>query len=133
MSYDPSPKNLRKAKAALLQVLKDKGIAHAEVEYDGEGDSGQVNDIRFLDADNAELQPAGAVTVSLVGDPKPNEYETLQDAVESFVWDLLHAYHSGFENNEGGHGTITIDVAKGSVLLDHNDRVIDVVNTMTEV
>ena len=42
-------------------------------------------------------------------------------------------FHDGFEINDGGYGTIRIDVAKRTVILDHDDRVIETVNTRTEV
>ena len=37
----------------------------------------------------------------------------LQEALDDFAWAVLDAYHDGFENNDGGFGTIVIDVAEG--------------------
>jgi hypothetical protein len=120
------------AKAVLLAALKKTRAASVTIVYDGEGDSGQIGDITAKSAGaRRPLKLSGTVSLDLDGTLK--EYASLEEAIEQFAWDVLHAYHDGFENNEGGYGTITIDVAKGMVTIDHNDRIIDVFNTMTEV
>jgi hypothetical protein len=119
------------AKAALLAALKKTRAASVTIVYDGEGDSGQIGDIAAKSAAGRAVKLSGTVSLDLDGQLK--EYASLEEAIEPFAWDVLYAYHGGFENNEGGYGTITIDVAKGTVTIDHNDRIIDVFNTMTEV
>jgi hypothetical protein len=122
---------LAPAKAVLLDALKASGIAVVTVEYDGEGDSGQVNNIVACDASCNPAEMRGSVVLEL--GLRPCSYESLVEAVEAFTWEVLVLYHDGFENNDGGFGTVTIYVVTGKVTLDHNDRVIEAVNTMTEV
>jgi hypothetical protein len=66
----------------------------------------------------------GRTTLNLRGESFT--YATLHEALEDFAWVVLDVYHGGFENNEGGYGSITFDVRKGAVTLDHNDRIIEV-------
>ena len=119
------------AKAALLAALKQARVAVAQIAYDGEGDGGQVNDIRASTARGKPAKLRGSVVLDLDG--TPCRYENLNEALHAFTWEVLALYHDGFENNEGGFGTLDIDVAKGKVTLDHNDRIIEVSNTETEV
>jgi hypothetical protein len=117
------------AKSALLKALAARRIATVEITYDGEGDSGQIQDIVAVDIGNARVPLDRQVTTALSDGKEP----TLSEAIDDFAWTVLQEYHGGFENNDGGYGTIAIDVAKGIVTLDHNDRYTDVVNSTTEV
>ena len=115
-------KILRDAKAPILKALASLGVAKVVIAYDGEGDSGQVNDITATTDKDAE--------VSL---DAPYLETTLHEALDDLAWDCLTAYHVGFENNEGGEGDITINVADGVITIDHNDRIVQLSNTTTEV
>ena len=88
------------------------------IEYDGEGDSGQIENIRF-DSGGILIpdQPLPGTTKRLFSQPHFSP-QTLREALEAFAWELLAVYHDGFENNEGAFGIVTIDVAKNSVVLE---------------
>jgi hypothetical protein len=122
---------LAAAKAVLVKALKLSRVATVIVEYDGEGDSGQVNDIVATTAGGNPAKLRGSVVLDL-GD-NPCRYDSLAGALDALTWVVLDLYHDGFENNEGGFGTLEIDVRTGKVTLDHNDRIIEVSNTLTEV
>jgi len=119
------------AKAALLAGLKASRVATVTIEYDGEGDSGQIETIVARTARGKPATLRGSVTLDLHGQAR--EYKSLEEVLDEFAWAILRVYHDGFENNEGGFGTLTIDVAKGTITLDHNDRIIEVSNTETEL
>lgn len=119
------------AKQALLAALRGARAATVQIAYDGEGDGGQVGDIRVLSARNRPVKLDGGVVLDL--DRAPESFASLDLALDAFTWALLEVYHAGFENNEGGFGTIDIDVASGTVTIDHNDRIVEVCNSMTEV
>ena len=119
------------AKIALLGALKSSRIDAVSIAYDGEGDSGQLTDISASTARGKATKLRGSVVLDLDG--RPYRYHSLAEALDAFTWAVLQAYHRGFENNEGGYGTLTIDVARGTVMLDHNDRIIEVSNKLTEV
>lgn len=124
-------KKLPAAKQALLAALRRTRAAIVQIAYDGEGDGGQIVDIRACSARKRPVKLFGSVVLDL--DETPESYDSLDQALDAFTWAVLDVYHAGFENNEGGFGTIDIDVAKGTVSIDHNDRISELCNTETEV
>lgn len=91
------------ARATLLPKLRAAGCTSVEVEYDGYGDSGNVENVSFM-PENLTLP------------------QTLHQQVSDFGWQFAYSRHPGFENNDGGFGTLIWDVAKDSISLSHNDR-----------
>jgi hypothetical protein len=122
-------KALREAKAPIIVALKELGVHSVTITYDGEGDSGQIEDISAHTADNAEIN----LNVAYVGPDNDARFSTLRDAIDELAWQCLDAFHEGFENNEGGCGDITINVQTGLIRVDHGDRVINLDKTVTEV
>jgi len=120
-------------KASLCAALKTKGIAKVSIEYDGEGDSGGVNDIQAFDQKQQPVSLDDPVALALHNPEEPTTYASLYEALDDFAWTALGLYHDGFVDNDGGFGAITIDVAKSTVTIDHNDRITDVDNTVTEI
>lgn len=109
---------IEQAKAVLIAHLKTLGITSVSIGYDGEGDQGQITDIEAL-------EPV-EVKIKLMTDGTPlGPHRELTDALENFAWNVLDAHHAGFENNDGGFGTISIDVNGNSVTLEKNDKFID--------
>jgi hypothetical protein len=123
-----------KAKRALLRALRKHGIAQVEIRYDGAGDEGQIQDIRGFDAEG-RLVPSLVIRSSKLplAPGSGGRQQTLHENLDEFAWSLLGHYHDGFYDGDGGFGTITIDVAKRTVTLDHDDCFTDSVNTVTEV
>jgi hypothetical protein len=121
------------AKRAILKTLRERGIVTVSIEYDGEGDSGQIGDILAFDARNRSVATNQPVRLALYRGRAPSDYGSLHQALDDFAWLILDHFHAGFQDNEGGFGTIRIDVAAGSVLLEHDYRVIDTVHHRTEV
>jgi hypothetical protein len=119
---------MQATKDLVIPALARLGIVTVVAAYDGEGDGGQIDSIEATAADDSAIALDGhAITL-------PND-ETwpLADVLDEVLWDCLSIYHDGFENNEGGYGTITIQVADGKIIIDHNDRIIAVDNTVTEL
>lgn len=93
-------------KAKMVALLKKrKSIKKVVVEYDGSGDSGEVNSVTFYDKKDVEH------------DDVP---EGLEEAVSDFIYDALPG---GWEINSGSFGTATIDCTTMKVHFDHNDRI----------
>ena len=103
----------RAARSELLPQLRAFGITEVIAEYEGYGDSGNVEDV--------SVQSAG---IELPGD--------LRAKVEDFAWVFAYHHHPGFENNEGGYGTLTWDVTADSITLDHADRYVECTHTCDE-
>jgi len=97
---------LKASRVELLAQLCALGISEVTAEYEGYGDSGNVEDVT--------VQP------SEVQLPEP-----LATKVGDFAWSLAYHHHPGFENNEGGYGTLTWDIAADSITLDHADRYVE--------
>lgn len=93
-------------RANLLAQLRTLGVTEVTAEYEGYGDSGNVEDIT--------LQPSGLAL--------PSE---LSSQLDDFAWAFAYQQHPGFENNDGGYGTLTWDLTKDSIDLDHADRFVD--------
>jgi hypothetical protein len=102
----PPPPANKAARSELLPQLRGLGIAQVIAEYEGYGDSGNIEDVT--------VQPAGIAL--------PDELCT---KVGDFAWSVAYHQHPGFENNEGGYGTLTWDVAADSIALDHADRYVE--------
>jgi len=86
-------------RAALLPLLRERGIQHIEAQYDGYGDSGNVSDIALT--------------------PEDATLDDLQSRVSDLVWDVAYGLHPGFEINDGGEGTLTWDVVADRIDVDH--------------
>ena len=117
-------------KTALFEVLAAAGIATVVVEFDGYGDSGQIEDIvaRRADGDVIEPPTVDIEIASPTWDGAAIECRTLPlaEALETLVYDFLRETHPGWENNDGVYGEFTLDVASRSIGLDHNSRYTEV-------
>lgn len=97
---------IKAARTELLRPLRALGITDVTAEYGGYGDSGNIEDVT--------LQPSG---IKLPDD--------LSARLEDFAWSFAYHQHPGFENNEGGYGTLTWDISADSITLDHADRYVE--------
>jgi hypothetical protein len=115
-------------KAVLFDALAPTGITSIHVEFDGEGDSGQINGVSACAGDQQAQLPATQLTLHqlLWGQTQltPSEF-TLEAAIEALCYDYLEQEHGGWENNDGGHGEFIIDVAKREIDLEFYARYTD--------
>jgi len=88
-------------------------VAAVEIEYDGEGDSGDITDIVFRDA-NGDLSKY---------EPPQFLKDTLMDSCYVFL-------PAGFEIDWGGFGVLNIDTRKNQIEITHSARCME---TSTEV
>ena len=92
-------KQLKEERAALLSKLRILGIEDIEAAYDGYGDSGNVQDLTVC--------------------PPSAELGELKERLMDFVWEVAYGLHPGFENNDGGEGTVTWNVVDDRIDVDH--------------
>jgi hypothetical protein len=121
----------------IVSVLRQHGLARLRIEYAGSGDSGDTFEMTAYDASDAARDlptvsvkgksvsrqygpaPAYAVTVQEVTPEAPVAFTTF---LEDFHWGVLDmAGHSGFENGDGGQGSLAISV-DGTCVLEHSDN-----------
>tara|TARA_R110002051_G_scaffold15280_1_gene48013 strand:+ start:385 stop:768 length:384 start_codon:yes stop_codon:yes gene_type:complete len=100
-------------RAALLSELRALGVTRIEVQYEGYGDSGNVEDV---------LVSPDTITLT----------EEMRRRVEDFGWDFAYALSPGFENNEGGYGELTWALATDKIDVSHSNRYIETSTTEHE-
>ncbi|RTL68660.1 MAG: hypothetical protein EKK41_15105 [Hyphomicrobiales bacterium] len=132
MTTSLSPK-LQTAKRRLLAVLKRHGIALVEIDYDGEEDNGQILSINTYTAASEPIRIDKPVRLQLGTDDLARKPRPLHDVLDDFAWMLLREFHEGFEDNDGAFGTIKIDVPERRIYVDHNARINDYHQTVSEV
>lgn len=94
--------------ATLFAALKDAGVTLVTISYDGGGDSGQVEDVEF-EGDGIE----DAIC-------KDNFENDLQDLATHI---LEQHYDYDWYNNDGGYGTIVINLEEEVPTIDINGYV----------
>jgi len=123
-------------KAAITAVLATHGVATVTIQFNGYGDEGQVDPASVFDAAGKEIAIPDVTVEILVNrfdsEPHPSS-ETLADAFATFVYNALDDLHGGWQDNEGGYGELTIDVATGKATLDFNEQYTASHNTTTEL
>ena len=100
-------------RASLLCQLRALGVRSIEVQYEGYGDSGNVEDV-----------VVAPDTVTLT--------DELRRRVEDFGWDFAYALSPGFENNEGGYGELTWAIEADKIDVSHSNRYIETETTEHE-
>lgn len=110
--------------AGLFDALAAAGITTVLVTFDGYGDSGQVESIDARDAKGDVALPEATIEIGLPGEVDATQHIAmpLREAIEELAYDLLRETHAGWENNDGGFGDFTFDVAARTISLDHNER-----------
>ena len=100
-------------RAALLTELRTLGVTGLKVQYEGYGDSGNVEDV---------VVTPDTITLA----------EDLRRQVEDFGWDFAYALSPGFENNEGGYGELTWALEADKIDVSHSNRYIETNTTEHE-
>ena len=112
-------------KRVLFDVLSAHGITAVIVQFDGCGDSGQIEDIEVQGQDRPGELPSDSIEIADVSwddlEVRPKTL-SIRETIDYLVYDLLRETHCGWENNDGAYGTFTFDVGKRSILLEYNER-----------
>ena len=122
-------------KTALFDALAAAGITRVLVNFDGCGDSGQIEDMSALAGDAVVTLPESCIEFLEpigVGEPPNRRTMSVKEAIEALVYDALQETHSGWENNDGAYGDFTFDVEKRTIELDYNERYTESVNSYHE-
>ena len=94
----------QETRAELAHQLRELGVEMVTADYDGSGDSGQIQDLEF---GSDKVPPALGTTV------------------QDLFYDVLEDLYGGWEINEGSFGQFRWDVAGDSINLVHNMRIED--------
>jgi hypothetical protein len=98
-----------KLRTEILPALVQHRVANVEAAYSGYGDSGAIDGTQFRDAAGQRVDRASL---------PPDVIEELENCVYEFL-------PAGFEINDGGQGTLTIDVQTAKVTIKHQENYTD--------
>jgi hypothetical protein len=116
-------------KAKLFDILASHRVARVCVTFDGEGDSGQIEEIVAFDADSKPVDlPANRLTIQTAKPDGTGADETtlpLAEVIEHLCYELLEDNYDGWEINEGACGEFVFNVADRTLELTINYRVTD--------
>lgn len=140
--YGNEVKDVMSSNSAFMAFMRKHKVATVNVEFDGNGDSGQITgtyamDDKGVDLDSSVLKlPVGKIkflrSYSLVDGKMVPNYDikegTVEDLLEEVAYSMLEKKHGGWEINEGSYGTFTFDFVNGNIELEYNERV-ETVNT----
>jgi hypothetical protein len=98
-----------KLRTEILPALVQHRVANVEAAYSGFGDSGAIDGLQFRDAAGQRVD-------------RETIPATLVEELENVLYEFLPA---GFEINDGGQGTLTIDVQLAKVTLQHQENYMD--------
>jgi hypothetical protein len=107
----------------LLPVLRDHGVSQVHVEFDGSGDSGQVDQASFEPSLHAAsiLVDLPSIDQQFVDDAfvplQAVRRVSLQDAIDRLAEQYIDATGVDWFNSDGGHGSLCIDVGQGTIEL----------------
>jgi len=90
----------------ILPALRNHRVANIEAAYSGYGDSGAIDGLQFRDSAGQRVERASL--------PKD-----VIEPLENCVYEFLPA---GFEINDGGQGTLTIDTQTAKVTIQHQEN-----------
>ena len=113
MENQNEEKNKENLKRALtLMNCKHLGVVEISIEFSGSGDSGDLDDVYFrTEKDSYEY-------IDMPDDKAEN-------LIRDFALDIIASKVNtvgDWVNNEGGYGTITIDVENNTYRLDYSQR-----------
>ena len=118
----------RMNKDALFDALAQAGITTLTVEFDGEGDSGQIGEMTAQSGDAAIPLPELPVTLQCASyntGKLDSRQQDLREAIETLCYGYLEQEQGGWENNDGAYGEFTFDVAGRKIELGFNARFTD--------
>ena len=101
----------------LFDLLEERGIVLVTVNFDGCGDSGQIESISAFDKNGEVAVPEDKLANA------EDDGEPVKDVIESLAYDLLQSEHGGWENNEGAYGEFRFDVTGRTIMLACNIRI----------
>ena len=108
MSFSES----RRRVFALLRGIEAEPF---EITFSGSGDSGWIDDIGIPD------DPECVLDLFIGYDSHVEHFEGLHKILDAFAYEVIdESGHLGWENNDGGWGTIHFDPTAGTIKLDMN-------------
>ena len=96
----------KRLRTQIIPRLVQHRVANVEAAYSGYGDSGAIDGLQFRDRAGVRVE-RGSIPDSLI------------EELESCFYEFLPA---GFEINDGGQGTLTLDIQTAKVTIQHQEN-----------
>jgi hypothetical protein len=119
-------RKVAQAKTSLFDCLEDAGLILITVDFDGSGDSGQIEGIFAFDEYGEVAVPQDSLPcISLNPGARADttDSQSVSDVVEALAYDLLEEEHGGWENNDGAYGEFRFDVTDRTITLAYHERI----------
>lgn len=100
---------------AFLISLQMKGVGFITIDFDGAGDSGEISNVDFLDENNRAYHS---------DDITDEDYQNVEEVFYCLFDNMLGDWY----NNEGGYGSVTIELDGGNYSIDANYRTVETEN-----
>lgn len=97
--------------------LLSLGAAKLVASYNGEGDSGSLEEVALVN-EKGESFPIEDTNI-----PDPTCFN---EKLEQIFYDLLEVRYAGWENNDGAYGHFEWDLVNDTVTHIHNERIMNV-------
>tara|TARA_Y100000296_G_C5169144_1_gene256341 strand:- start:383 stop:856 length:474 start_codon:yes stop_codon:yes gene_type:complete len=121
--------------------LKKNGIESFHIAYYGFGDDGDVAEVDIKPESLASVVPKDRFEYQ--SEWSSSEYEskwfdvkdnklTFSQIIENIGWKIVNHNHGGWENNEGGQGTISYNTKDNKILLSHGQNYVETTETDSE-
>jgi len=125
-AHDATQVNLVNAFSKLVEM----GIEFVTYTYSGSGDSGCISDVEIVPPSSANADDwASAFKIMFyVGfcEEVDERESSFENALRGIADELLESAHGGWENGDGGFGTVMFDVANQNVLIEHSDYIVEI-------
>ena len=105
-----------KLRAEVLPALRNHRVATVEAAYSGYGDSGAIDGVQYRDVAGERVD---RTTIA----------QPLVEQLETCIYEFLPA---GFEINDGGQGTLTIDTRTAKVTIQHQENYTETLDSTRE-
>ena len=115
----------------VFEALAALRIDTVIVDFNGESDSGQIENLLALSGENPRSLTDTHIEIRHVhwgADSHESIQTRLDDAVEELCYNFLGETNEGWENDDGAFGNFTFNVAERSIELDFNARFSSSVN-----
>jgi hypothetical protein len=104
--------NVRRLLPEARRQLKDAGVEHVHIDYDGCGDSGCIESITCTDGQGSAVDVTGKLAIT-------------EEQLFDLFYDLTQARHPGWENNDGASGEFDWNLGEDALKHIHNERFTD--------
>lgn len=103
----------------ILTNLKDLGIQRVNIEFSGSGDSGDIDEVHFYTINDLD------VTSDVIYEFSNKSEIDIDNQIRDFGWEIINNKVDtvgDWVNNEGGFGSIIIDVESQTYDLNYSQR-----------